>query len=144
MNMNKKLIVLGVIILSISVIILTSCPPGSKDSRGYPRISNPGVGSMIVITTTEFQPAVEPLVKWKNRKGIRTRLYIYPGDTGPTPADIKAFIKDKNDSYYFCDILIVGETHLYVQNFAGKRSGEKTQLLWIDIKDIEEYKEVEE
>ena len=38
--------------------------------------------------------------------------------------NIKAFIKDKYDNYYFCDILIVGETHLYIQNFAGKRIGE--------------------
>ena len=55
--------------------------------------------------------------------------------------NLKAFIKDKDDSFYFCDILIVGEVHLLVYNFAGKREGEKKQLLWIDIENIQEYKE---
>ena len=58
--------------------------------------------------------------------------------------DIRAFIKDNYDNFYFCDILLVGETHLLISNFAGKRKGEKDRILWIDIKDISEYKEEEE
>jgi len=53
--------------------------------------------------------------------------------------DIRAFIKDFNDTFYFCDILLVGETHLMVQNFAGKRNFLKDRILWIDVKSIEEY-----
>ena len=53
--------------------------------------------------------------------------------------DIKAFIKDHYDNYYFADILIVGETHLLISNFEGYRAGTNTRLLWIDIKDISEY-----
>jgi len=55
--------------------------------------------------------------------------------------DIKAFIKDKDNNFYFCDILVVGETHLFIHNFAGKRIGEKQQILWIDIELISEYRE---
>lgn len=55
--------------------------------------------------------------------------------------DIKAFIKDSSNNFYFCDVLVVDETHLLVHNFAGKRVGEKSSLLWIDIEVFSEYKE---
>lgn len=55
--------------------------------------------------------------------------------------NIKAFIKDQYNNFYFCNILIVGDTHLYIYNFTGKREGEKQQLSWIDIELISEYKE---
>lgn len=55
--------------------------------------------------------------------------------------DIKAFIKDSNDQFYFCDIINVGETHLYIENFTGHRKGIKNQILWIDIEVFNEYKE---
>ena len=58
--------------------------------------------------------------------------------------DIRAFIVDTDDTYYFCDILLVGENHITIQDFTGKRKGEKNRLLWLDIKDIEEYKEEDE
>lgn len=58
--------------------------------------------------------------------------------------EIKAFIKDKDNNYYFCDILSLGETHLFLSNFAGNRSGTKSQLLWIDIELISEYQELRE
>ncbi|MCP4153670.1 MAG: hypothetical protein GY757_38430, partial [bacterium] len=54
-----------------------------KDSfhtLSYPSASE--AGSLMVITTEEYRSAVEPLVVWKNRKGIKTDLYIYPTDTG--------------------------------------------------------------
>jgi hypothetical protein len=66
--------------------------------------------SMVVITTEEYRQAVEPLVKWKNRKGIETSLFIYPRDTGATPEDIKSFLKKKYYSKNGLDyILIVGD-----------------------------------
>jgi hypothetical protein len=55
--------------------------------------------------------------------------------------NIRAFIKDQFNNFYFCDILVIGETHLLIQNFAGKREGEKEQLSWIDIELISEYRE---
>jgi len=55
--------------------------------------------------------------------------------------DIKAFIKDTNNNFYFCDILVVGETHLLVHNFAGNRVGENSSILWCDVETFSEYKE---
>lgn len=80
-----------------------------NNTTSYPYI--PGVGNMIVITTGEFQPAVEPLVEWKNRKGIKTDLYIYPTDTGPSVDDIKSFIQNIYDSEEgLAYILLVGDS----------------------------------
>jgi len=55
--------------------------------------------------------------------------------------DIKAFVKDTYDNYYFCDIVLVGENWLVVKDFSGRRDYENTRILWIDVKDIQEYKE---
>lgn len=55
--------------------------------------------------------------------------------------DICAFIIDTDNNYYFCDILLVGENYITFRDFVGKRKGEKTTLLWLDVRDIEEYKE---
>lgn len=80
-----------------------------NNTNSYPYI--PGVGNMIVITTGEFRPAVEPLVEWKNRKGIKTDLYIYPTDTGSSTDDIKSFIQHIYDSEAgLAYILLVGDS----------------------------------
>ena len=55
--------------------------------------------------------------------------------------DIKAFIKDSSNNFYFCNILSVGETHLLINNFAGNRINEHSNLLWLDIEVFSEYKE---
>jgi hypothetical protein len=54
--------------------------------------------------------------------------------------DIRAFVLDINDTYYFCDIVFVGEVYLVVQDFEGERAGTKTKLYWSDVVKIEEYK----
>jgi hypothetical protein len=54
--------------------------------------------------------------------------------------NLRAFVKDNYGTYYFCDILIVGEERLLIKDFEGKRSGENTYLFWVDILDIQEYK----
>ncbi len=53
--------------------------------------------------------------------------------------NIKVFIKDYDDNYYFADLLIIGETHLLINNFEGSRKGENSRLSWIEIKSIKEY-----
>ena len=55
--------------------------------------------------------------------------------------DIKAFIIDTNDTYYFCDIIFVGENYLVVQGFKGVRKAEKDRLFWADVVKLEAYKE---
>jgi hypothetical protein len=57
--------------------------------------------------------------------------------------NIKAFIIDVHDTYYFCDIIFVSENYLEVQNFKGIREGEKEMLFWADVVKLEDYKERE-
>jgi len=57
--------------------------------------------------------------------------------------NIKAFIKSYSEDFYFCNILNIGEDYLFIQDFTGKRSGEKNRILWVDVDSIDEYKEVE-
>lgn len=56
--------------------------------------------------------------------------------------DVRVFIIDVNDNYYFCDILFVGEDYIYIENFKGVRVGQKERLYWADIVKFEGYKEV--
>ena len=58
--------------------------------------------------------------------------------------NIKAFIVDVNDTYYFCEIIFVGDVSVHVYNFKGKRAGEKDRIYWADVLKFEEYKEKEE
>ena len=53
--------------------------------------------------------------------------------------DKRVVVKTYNKDWFFCDILIVGETRLTIQSFSGKRTGQTDHILWIDIYDIEEY-----
>jgi len=53
---------------------------------------------------------------------------------------IRSFVKDKYDNYFFCVIKEVWSDWLIVENFSGKREGEKTRILWIDVEDVQEYK----
>lgn len=58
--------------------------------------------------------------------------------------DKRVFIKDIYDNFHFADILLIGEDWIYVQHFSGRRTGEKSRILWVDIINLEEYKEVGE
>lgn len=58
--------------------------------------------------------------------------------------DIRAFVKDINNQFYFCDIVFVGDVYLVVQNFEGEKKGINSKLYWADVTLIEEYKEKKE
>jgi hypothetical protein len=55
--------------------------------------------------------------------------------------DKRVFIVDTNNSYYFCDIIFVGEEGIHVQSFAGNLKNTKSNIYWEDILRIEEYRE---
>ena len=58
--------------------------------------------------------------------------------------NIKAFIVDINDTWYSCNIILVGDVSVLVNNFDGDNLGNK-KIYWADIVRLEEYrKEVEE
>jgi hypothetical protein len=54
--------------------------------------------------------------------------------------NIKAFIVDINDTWYSCDIILVGEISLVVRNFEGNLIGKDQQLFWSDIVRFEEWR----
>jgi len=54
-------------------------------------------------------------------------------------SNLQVFIIDINDTYYFAEILFVGEKYLIIQDFKGFRKDQKTKLLWADIIKIEPY-----
>lgn len=58
--------------------------------------------------------------------------------------NIKAFIVDTSDNYYFCHIISVGEDYLYVEHFSGKKKGERERIVWFDIVRFDEYEKKEE
>ena len=56
--------------------------------------------------------------------------------------DVRVFIVDIYENYFFCHILSVGEDYILVEGFKGKRKYEKDRILWLDVIKLEEYKEV--
>jgi hypothetical protein len=56
--------------------------------------------------------------------------------------DIRVFIKDINENYFFADIILVGEDKLTIQCFAPeKKKGMKFYLRWSEIMFFDEYEE---
>ena len=56
--------------------------------------------------------------------------------------DKRVFITDYSGSYYFADILLVGENTITISCFGPKdRAGQKFNLYWAAIQRFEEYKQ---
>ena len=54
--------------------------------------------------------------------------------------DTRALIKDIDNNFYFCDILLVGEDTITIQCFGPpSREGKKFRLYWPLIVRIEEF-----
>ncbi|HZF99518.1 MAG TPA: C25 family cysteine peptidase, partial [Chitinophagales bacterium] len=65
-------------------------------------------GEMLVICYDDFMPAMEPFVKWKNEKGIRT-VMVPVSTVGNTRQLIKAFIENYYDTNNLAYVLLVGD-----------------------------------
>lgn len=52
----------------------------------------------------------------------------------------RIFIKDINGTYFWADILIVGEDKILFQPFKKNNAGEQIQKYWADIIKFDEYK----
>jgi hypothetical protein len=52
-----------------------------------------------------------------------------------------AFIKDINDTWYFCDIINFDEYILTVKYFKGDKMDQVKDLFWSDVILLEQYKE---
>jgi len=58
--------------------------------------------------------------------------------------NVKAFIVDIDNTWYFCDIVIVGHLYLMVEIFQGEKKGQRHTLYWSDVVKLEAYKSKEE
>ena len=55
--------------------------------------------------------------------------------------DTRVFLVDMKDTYYWCDLVFVGEDTITVFPFEGIYKGIKKTLLWADVVKFEEYQE---
>ena len=58
--------------------------------------------------------------------------------------NIRAFIENIQGDYFFCDILSISDDYIIVKGFAGRRKFEEDKIYFVDIKRLEEYKELGE
>ena len=56
----------------------------------------------------------------------------------------RAFIKDINDTWYFCDIVDWDEYVLRVKHFKGEKIDKVEEIFWCEITLLEKYNEVKE
>lgn len=80
----------------------------------------PDGDTMIVISAEKYKDAVEPLVEWKNRRGLVTSLFAYPDETGGEGnTQLQQFIQDLYDSLHLTYILLVGDNEDIPALFGG-------------------------
>ena len=58
--------------------------------------------------------------------------------------NIKAFIVDTNNTWYSCEIVLVGDVSLLIKNFEGDNIDIKQKIYWADVIRFEEYNKKEE
>jgi hypothetical protein len=52
----------------------------------------------------------------------------------------RVFIKEINGDLHFCDIILVGEDTVEIENFAPEqRQGKRERIYWVEIETFEEY-----
>lgn len=71
----------------------------------------------------------EKLERWK----IKAEVFL--------KNDTRAFLIDTNNTWYWCDIVFVGDDTVTIQPFKGIYAGIKRRLLWADVVKLEEYQE---
>ncbi len=86
-------------------------------------------GEMLIIADPDYTDEIQPLVNWKNQKGIKTTV-VTTNEAGTTDTDILAFVQ----SYYTTHsdliyLLIVGDHADVPSHTYGLSSGEQ---LWSD------------
>ena len=110
------------------------------DNVKYDQVSDEG--NMLVITTDEFASDVASFIEWKNRKGIKTDLAIYPTDTGSSPAAIKTYIQNLYDSEEgLTYILIVGDAEDVppAVGTAGNVVGNEADPVYVNLAGNDDY-----
>ncbi len=80
--------------------------------------------AMAIIAPSKYKGAMEPLATWKNQKGIKTKVYEYPSETGGSGSSaLKNFVKQKYTSDKIAYVLLVGDdTDIQPPSGGGGRS----------------------
>lgn len=86
-------------------------------------------GEMLIITPSDYMPALQPLIDWKIRKGMKVTV-AYLTETGDTAADIHNYIKSSYESNpNLTYVQIVGDHQNLPSHTYGPSGSEQ---LWSD------------
>lgn len=86
-------------------------------------------GEMLVISGTTLTEEIQPLVDWKNQKGIKTTL-VTTAEAGTTDTDVKAYIQNFYNTHPdLVYVLLVGDHADVPSHTYGVSGGEE---LWSD------------
>ncbi len=66
------------------------------------------VGGLLIISADSFAPAMQPLVEWKQQKGMETRL-VTLSQTGSSFSQIKSYITAQYNDWAPAYVLLVGD-----------------------------------
>jgi hypothetical protein len=77
-------------------------------------------GEMLILTTEEYAEKVEPLIRWKNQKGIKTNLILYPNYTGSHWQDVKAFLQRQFEITNLTYVLLFGSFDFIARPISSK------------------------
>jgi hypothetical protein len=86
------------------------------------------VGEMLIITYDAFHADLVPLVEWKNRMGLRTRL-VDLTEVGADSAAVRRFIRSAYDSTDLAFVLLVGDAAQMPYPLASGAAADPTYAL---------------
>lgn len=69
------------------------------------------LGNMLIITTEAFLPVIEPLVEWKNQRGIPTEVALM-SEIGSTSEDVNNFVSQYYSEKGLTYLLIAGDENV--------------------------------
>jgi len=87
-------------------------------------------GEMLVISSPDFTDEMQPLVNWKNQKGIKT-VMVTTNETGTTDTQIKAYVQNYYDTHPNLIYLLIAGDHSDVPAHTYGMSSDNEEL-WSD------------
>jgi hypothetical protein len=90
--------------------------PNQKINQFYTPVDE--IGNMLVICYDDFYSAMEPLILWKNMKGISTEI-VKLSDVGTQSSDIDTYIENYYDTNGLTFVLLVGDASQVPTQYLG-------------------------
>lgn len=81
----------------------------SAATRSLPDSQSCEPGRLVIVAPNEFVPALENFVAWKRERGFRTRIVVYPDDTGEGPASLRAALLNAYEQDAITHVMLVGD-----------------------------------